>query len=254
VTRSRVNPWFEVGRNRSAAALRLFCFPYAGGNAQIFHSWCDSVPEEVEVIGVQYPGRGGRFSEPPIARCGEMVEALIPQIEPLLDRPFAFFGHSIGALISFELATHLSERCRRLQRHHFIAARRPPHLGRRHGTLHEMSDESLVKVLGVMGGTRPELLANRDLMAVFLPVLRADFALGETHSYQGSRLLECSATVLCGYRDSGVLARDLHKWRDLIQGHVDFHGYDGGHFFIDTHKREVLSLIARKLREMCSWG
>ena len=157
------NPWFYIRKPAPHAVIRLFCFPYAGGSAQIFGDWCNSLPDSVEVVAVQYPGRGSRFFEPLIGTCKGMVEALIPNILPALDRPFVFFGHSNGGLVSFELARALQQKkCVGQQIHHFISAKRAIHLGQTHNPMHTMGKEAFLKAIEDLGGTPPEILAQKE--------------------------------------------------------------------------------------------
>ncbi len=241
------NPWFSVKKPVPDALIRLFCFPYAGGSAQIFQDWCDSLPAEVEVIGVQYPGRGARFVDPLIGSCDDMVAAMLPNILPALDKPFVFFGHSNGAMLSFELARLLQQQGVSNQLHHFVSAKRAIHLPARKRALHNLPDAEFMQELEQLGGTPREILAQKELMELFLPVLRSDFSLGETFTYKGDHKLDCDATLLYGTSDVDVPHEDVLKWHELMAGQVDTRVYDGDHFFINSHKEEVLDFLNQKL-------
>jgi medium-chain acyl-[acyl-carrier-protein] hydrolase len=244
------NRWFNIKKPAPNALIRLFCFPYAGGSAQIFSDWCDSLPPEIEVIGVQYPGRGSRFVDPLIGSCDGMVEALIPNITPVLDKPFVFFGHSNGGMLSFELARKLQQQGITRQLYHFVSAKRAIHLPARRRALHALPEQEFIEELENLGGTPKEILEQRELMALFLPVLRSDFSLSETFSYEGDHKLHCDATLLYGSKDTDVPKEDVLKWHELIDGKVDTRVYDGDHFFINSHKEEVLNYLSEKLTEL----
>lgn len=246
------NKWFNVTKPAPDAVIRLFCFPYAGGSAQIFQDWCQSLPPEVEVIGVQYPGRGSRFVDPLISSCDGMIEALLPQIMPLLTKPFIFFGHSNGGMLSFELARALQQKAANnphlsRQLYHFISAKRAIHLPARKRALHALPDDEFLEELKSLGGTPKEILAQKELMELFMPVLRSDFALSETFSYKGENKLKCDASLLYGTGDVDVPESDVLKWHELMDGHVDVRKYAGDHFFINSHKEEVLDYLNEKL-------
>lgn len=246
---SKNNAWFQVRRPTPDASLRLFCFPYAGGSASVFHGWSDTLPRDVEVVAVQYPGHGYRFGEPLISRCADMIDALMPSIVPWLDRPYAFFGHSNGALVSFELALALQRAHYPGPVHHFLSGKSPPHLPDTGQPLHQLSDEAFMRELSALGGTPQEFLDDPELMRLLLPMLRADFAISETYSYtwKGDRLVT-QASILYGRKDDSFDPQDLAAWPELIDGKVDSAAYDGDHFFIHSHKQAVLEFVDRKLR------
>ncbi len=245
-----VNPWFQVARPAPDAALRLFCFPYAGGSATIYDGWGAALHGDAEVIAVQYPGRGTRFHEPLIGRCSDMVAALLPQIRPLLGKPFAFFGHSNGGLISYELARALQREGASRQVHHFVSGHRAIHLPRTDSAKHLLPNEEFIRELADLGGTPQELLESRELLDLFLPVLRADFALSETYTFPGGAPLRSNMSLLYGSEDFDVPESDVLRWAELIDGRIDCRCFDGGHFFIQSHKQQVIDFVGNCLRQL----
>lgn len=241
------NPWFHVPRPAPKARLRLFCFPYAGGSASIYHEWAELLPADIELLALQYPGRASRFTEPLLHDCDALVAALLPQIRPFVAKPFAFFGHSNGSLVSFELARALQRAGNGNQVHHFISGKRAIHLPRTRRITYNLPDAEFRRELEDLGGTPQELLAQRELMDLYLPVLRADFALSETYVYREGRTLACNATLLHGHDDVDVPEADVLRWRELIGGHVDHYGIAGNHFFINTQRRKVVDIVATRL-------
>lgn len=244
------SPWFHIKKPNPNAALRLFCFPYAGGSAQVFADWHEYLPDDVEVIAMQYPGRGSRFVEPLIGRCEDMVAAIIPEMLPALNKPFVFFGHSNGGLLSFELARALQRRGITTQKHHFLSAKRAIHLPHRKAPMHKLPHDEFIEELKVLGGTPPEILAQTELMELFLPILRSDFSLSETFTYQGEDKLKCTATVLYGEKDLDIPEEDVLKWQELIETTIDPHKFTGNHFFINGEKQQVLDLMTLKLKQV----
>lgn len=248
--RSSSSPWFVVGSERRNPVARLFCFPYAGGSAQIFQDWHLYLPNDVEVVGVQYPGRGSRVAEPAISSCDEMIERLLGEFEPWLDVPYMFFGHSNGALISFELARTLHRCGIDRQIHHFISAKRALHLDPRRIRLHDLPNDDFLREVERLGGTPPELLRDAGFLEVLLPILRADFSLSETYVRKDLLPLRMNATLLYGSKDADIPEYDVLRWRELMSGSIDYWSFDGGHFFINTHKRQVLEFMRAKMEEI----
>lgn len=244
---SHTNPWFQVPRPAPGAALRLFCFPYAGGSAAIYDGWGAALFGDVEVVAVQYPGRGNRFHEPLIDRCSDMVAALLPQIRPLLAKPFAFFGHSNGGLISYELARALQREGVSQQVHHFVSGHRAIHLPQTDHAKHQLPDDEFIRELVDLGGTPQELLESRELLDLFLPVLRADFALSETYTFPGGAPLRSSMSLLYGSDDIAVPESDVLRWIELVDGRIDYRCFNGGHFFVQSHKQQVIDFVSDRL-------
>jgi medium-chain acyl-[acyl-carrier-protein] hydrolase len=240
--------WFQVTHPAPSAKIRLFCFPYAGGSASVFHQWPDKFSRDVEIIALQYPGRGNRFGERLISTCDGIVSALMPHITPLLNKPYALFGHSNGGLVSFELARALQRAGHAGPVHHFISGKSPVQLPRKKMVLHHLPDEAFLRELSDLGGTPKEFIEDPELMRIFMPILRADFALSETYTYveHGERL-KTDATLLYGREDEAYSEGDVATWSELIDGHMDSVGYGAGHFFIHSHRQEVIRFVNQKL-------
>src|SRR2546421_132109 len=148
--------WFPRLQSNPEANLRLFCFPYAGGSSRLFYRWQEGLPASVEVVPVELPGRGMRLSQPPFANLRPMVQAIVEAIAPRLDKPFAFFGHSMGALISLELARALRREHGREPVHLFVSGRRAPHLPETLPPMHDLPEAEFIEGLRGLNGTPPE--------------------------------------------------------------------------------------------------
>lgn len=227
--------------------LRLFCFPYAGGGVAAFRKWPENLPQEVEVVVIQYPGRGSRLLESPYPSTTALISALLPVLMEKLDLPFAFFGHSLGSLLAFETARALAAAGLPAPAHLWLSGRGAAHFPDPHEQLHRLSDADFVERLKKFNGTPSEILANAELMEIFLPVLRADFTLNETYSYQPGPLLACPATVFGGRADPRVDLEALHGWRELFTGAFELETFPGDHFFVHAQESQVLSRISRVL-------
>lgn len=247
--KSSTNPWFKVHDRRENAKLRLFCFPYAGGNANVFADWHRHMEDNVEVVAIQPPGRGERFTEPPIGNLSRMVNELADAIVPFLEKPFSLFGHSNGALVAFELAREMERRHHSFEIEHlFIAGNPAPQLRRFDPALHDLPDEELKVKLRELNGTPAEILENSELLSFFLPVLRADFSLAETHKFDPSTLLSTDLTLFGGKEDIDISEDDLLGWAELVDGDAKLFMVDGGHFFIHESRKSVCSIVSNTLR------
>lgn len=241
------NRWVSVPRPRAHANVRLFCFPYAGGTAAGFHAWSAKVAPTVEVCAVQLPGRANRLGETPFVRLSALVPALEDALSPLLDRPFAFFGHSMGALLAFELARQLHKTRDLEPLHLFASAARAPGTPSREPHVHTLPEAKFLRALRRLEGTPAEVLANADMMALVAPTVRADFAVCETYRYRKGSKLTCPITAFGGYHDRRVLRADLEAWATETSGPFAIRMWPGGHYFIREQEDRVLQFIASEL-------
>lgn len=235
-----VDRWIAFRKADPKAQLRLFCFPYAGAGALIFRKWSDGLPREVEVCPIQLPGRGTRLTEPPFTQLSCLIEALTRALVPLLDKPFAVFGHSLGALIGFELARQIRRQYGVHPIRLFASAGRAPQIPHRAPPIHTLPDNEFLAELRRLNGTPRELLDHEELMEVMLPILRADFALYETYLYTTEPPLNCPISAFGGLQDRKVTASDLEEWRAQTSASFSLRMFPGDHFFL----KELLLLQA----------
>src|SRR5262245_13523490 len=235
-------PW-TVARPRPEALIKLFCFPYAGGSAAVFRSWAADLPDGVEIHALQLPGRAGRIVEPPFTDLNALVRAIGAETVGLLDRPFIFFGHSLGAVVSFELARWLRREHRLLPEHLFVSGRRPPQVPPKQPPNYSKSDADLLASPQEMNGTPPEVLGNAEILGLMLPTLRADFQLVETYRYTEERPLACPITVFAGAADPEADPAHAEAWRLQTAGRFAAYTIGGDHFFINSHKPDLLRIL-----------
>ena len=238
-------PWPNPG-----AHLRLFCFPYAGGGASAFCSWAEGLPSSVELCPIQLPGRENRLSEPPFTRLLPLVQALARAIQPHLDKPFAFFGHSMGATIAFELARRLQEQGRPTPLCLIVSGGRAPHLPDPDPPIHHLPEEEFIAELRRFNGTPDAVLQHAELLQLLLPLLRADLAMHETYEYVVGEPLECPVFALGGYGDDLVDYQALAAWQEQTSGPFAQHMFPGDHFFLRSEQESLLRTISQELTKI----
>src|SRR6266700_6933709 len=247
-TRSDKRPvWWVRPKPNPQAALRLLCFPYAGGTASVFRTWHLALTGEVEVYGIQLPGRANRFVEPAFTRAPELVEVLGPALGSLFDKPFVFFGHSMGAIISFELSRWLRRHGKPLPSHLFVAGRRAPQIPDTDPPRYLLNDADFITSLSELNGIPNEVMNNPDLVRLALPVLRADVELSETYEYREEPPLTCPITAFGGVDDKEESLDIVNGWSAQTNSVFSFHAMAGDHFFIQSNETELLKLMRNEL-------
>ena len=241
--------WFPGADAGQAARLRLFSFPHAGGRAATFRRWAETLPAGVALWPVRLPGRESRISEPPFERMAPLVEALGQAIEPFLAAPFAFYGHSMGAAIAFELARHLRHRNLPLPACLFVSGARAPQFRLNHVPPPEPSEAQLLDELRRLGGVPEDALENQEWMKVILPALRADAALYRSYVYREEPPLDCAIRAYGGAEDPNITPAHLLAWRQQTTSSFALEMLSGGHFFI--HSARFLATLAR---DLCATG
>lgn len=241
------SPWFPFNSAPFTENVRLFCFPYGGGNAAIYQSWQQYLPEKIKVSPVQLPGRGVRIQEPSYQRIMPLIEELTIAIQPYLDRPFIFFGHSMGALLSFELACYLREKNQPLPKHLLVSGYRAPHLPDPNSPIHHLPDPDFIREIAKLNGTPSEILAHPGYLEVFLPALRADFRLCETYQYRQRDPLTCPITAIGGNEDPEVSKEMLLEWEKHTTNRFSLWMFAGDHFFIHSEEEVLVKKIGKLL-------
>ena len=240
--------WLPPRRAGAPAAIRLLALPYAGGDTSIFARWADLLPREIELCPVQLPGRGRRALEPAHAALGPLVGAIADAItdEPGLPAPLAIFGHSMGALIGFELARELRRRGGPGPRHLLVGGRPAPQLPPRDGPLSNLPDAELFErlhqrygyALPAAGGPLDELLE------AMRPTVRADLRVSEGYAYAEEPPLDCPITAFGGLADPTLSREELDAWRHQTLGPFGTRMLPGGHFFLESDARFLVRFIA----------
>lgn len=242
------NSWLLSSQLSTPLRLRLFCFPYAGGGAAVFARWADLLPPGVELCRVQLPGRETRWREAPFTQLTSLVDVLTGAIRPYLDVPFAFFGHSLGALIGFELAQQARRQFDRSPAQLFVSGRWAPHLPNPDPPLYQQPDAKFIDTLRRRYNNIPEAVVNDpELMEIFLPVLRADVTMLDTYAYTPDRPLDCPITAYGGRADQRVTHAALEGWREHTTRSFHVRLFPGAHFYLQTERTALLQAMSQDL-------
>jgi medium-chain acyl-[acyl-carrier-protein] hydrolase len=238
---------FVTFASRPHARAKIFCLPHAGGFASTYRSWARQLDSAIELWSAALPGRGTRAAEAPVVRLDELINDFEPALRMHADRPYALFGHSMGGLLAFELAARLANGAGRKPAHLFISAAIPPHFPHVPMQLHQLPDAQLVRRLRELGGIPPALADDREAMTAILPALRADLELVETYQGVDSTPPRCHVTVLGGLADPLVGRSALAAWKNCVQSGFSMRMYPGGHFYLHSQSKALLSLMERAL-------
>ena len=239
---------------RPRARLRLFCFPWAGVGASAYFRWSRSLPDEIEVLSVQYPGREDRWREPGLRRIEPLVELLGPDLAPFCDRPFAFWGHSMGALVAFELARQQAGHGGPSPRHLFVSGRQAPQLVERREPIPDVPDaEFIVELQRRYGGVPDAIARDPEVRALYLPTIRADLELVSRYTYQPGPPLACGLSVFGGLADH-VSRVELEAWQTQTTGSFRIHLLPGDHFFVTTQTEAIFRRVKSDLQEVFPTG
>jgi len=220
--------------------MRLFLFPYAGGGPAVFGKWLTEFDSHIETFIAHYPGRGSRHNEPSINRIDTLVEKLTQAIQPFLDKPFAFFGHSFGGLIAYGLAKQIQPQIL------FISGCAAPHLPNPHPPIHHLPDSEFIQSLQKLNGIPLEVANNSELMELLLPMLRADFEVFESYS-PNSHQLSCPIIAFGGLDDPRVSQEQLEGWETQTTAGFRTKYFSGDHFFINFREMDIIEFINSEL-------
>jgi len=240
--------WVLLPRPNPSAVLRLFCFPYAGVGSTTFRTWIGEFGPMVELCLIQPPGRESRFAEPAMTSVDALAQAAADAMSSYVDSPFAFFGHSLGALVAFEVARELRRRHQPLPLHLFASAHRSPDLPHPHPPMRQLPDERFIEAIDQnYGGIPQAILDNRDLLELMLPCLRADFTSFETYQHAAEPPLSCPITAFGGRADRRVREFELTGWQAHTSGAFRLEMFDGHHFFLQSTRDALLTSVRRDL-------
>lgn len=212
--KSSNSDWFIPFKQEHNTSMRLFCFHYGGGSASLFRGWAKDLPDFAELIAIQLPGRENRFNDPLLNDVSHVVDQLYINFDPYLDKPFVFFGHSIGSLIAFEFARALRKRKNLQPKHLIVSGSKAPHVPFRRKCIHALPDSQFIEELKKYNGIPDYIIDDKEFISLFMPTIRADFCISETYKYYSEPPLVCSITALGGLNDNTFNPEDLLEWKE----------------------------------------
>lgn len=240
------SPWIRRAP-REKPALRLICVAYGGGGASIFHSLAGFMPESIEVVALQLPGREDRSGEAPPTSLRRLVHTCAIALGPYCAMPFAFYGHCAGALLAFELAHQINARFGARPAHFIAAAQHAPHVPPTSLLLRELPDDVLLDTVRQRGGLPDAVAENTELTAFLLPLLQSDFKLWRQYDYVPKKPMQWPVTALHGADDDVTEASSIKAWQEHTSADFAYHEVAGGHYFINEMTVDTARLISRRL-------
>ena len=246
----KFNDWITCPAPNPTARLRLFCLPFAGGGASIYRSWARALPSTIEVCPVQLPGRENRLCESPYTDIRPLAETLAGQIQLYAQKPFALYGHSMGALLAFELARVLQRQNAPMPLTLFLAAHRAAHLSPRRAPIYALPREELIRALHRMGGMQEEVAQDQELLDLLLPSLRADLTLCDLSGFAQDTQLDCPFQLYAGRDDMEVPPEDMESWSEHSTQSSSLRIFPGGHFFLRSAGDALMQAIGSALARL----
>lgn len=229
---------------------KLFCFPYAGGSSNIYFKWNQYLLHSIELIPIELAGRGKRIHEKPYDSIDEMINDVFSIIQTynLSESSYSFFGHSMGAIIAYEVAHYLIKKNIVLgPTHIFLSGRQPPHIITDRDITHNLPDELFKEKLFALGGTPKEFFDHPELLSFFLPLIRNDFKIVETYTYSERKPLSSPITVFLGTEEKDIDEKDISEWSLHSSSSCKIYMFPGDHFFINKFYPKIINIINQSL-------
>jgi medium-chain acyl-[acyl-carrier-protein] hydrolase len=244
----QVSNWFVRGRVRGTPRMRLICFPSAGAGASVFGRWGEHLPADVDLWSAQLPGRESRRTEPLLSDIHEVADRCVPSVEPLLDVPFAFFGHSMGALVAYELTRRLASRGK-TPIALFLSGRAAPHIARTvTRPLDSLTDLEFMDEMDRQYGGVPDLMrTDMEFRELYLPPLRADVLSVATYNVIARDQLSMPMHIVGGESDRSAPREQLDEWQPYAGSDFKVHMFPGDHFHLYSQREPVVAMVVREL-------
>jgi medium-chain acyl-[acyl-carrier-protein] hydrolase len=224
--------------------IKLFCFPYAGGSAVIYNNWKQYLDPSIELRPIELSGRGKRIFEPLYSSVPDLIDDVYGIImDDIQAAPYAFFGHSMGGMIGYELAQRIRKTKLPGPGHIFFSGRNAPHIKKNEKIIHLLPEDEFRKEIISLGGTPPDFFDYPELLEALLPVLRNDFKLADTDIQSGEILpLDCNITVFFG-KNENLTAEQCEGWKIHTKKQYRIHYFEGGHFFLHDKVEQIVRFI-----------
>jgi medium-chain acyl-[acyl-carrier-protein] hydrolase len=244
------DPWFTSAPHDAAARVQLFCLPFAGGGASIYRTWGAELAPSVAMCPIQLPGREERLAERPYTDLRTLAEHLAERLRPYTHRPFALFGHSMGALLAFEVARSLRRQASPRPVMLFLSAHRAAHLPLRRQPFVHLPTPAFLQGVRALGGTPSAVFEHPDLLALTLPALRADFTACDTYCFVPEAPLDCPLMLYAGCQDTEATPEEVAAWSVHTTQSASLRVFPGQHFFLRSDRDQLLRVTATALASL----
>ncbi|TVL91766.1 thioesterase II family protein [Streptomyces sp. SAJ15] len=243
--------WVRRFHPAPESSVRLVCLPHAGGSAPFYFPMSQALSPAIDVLCLQYPGRQDRRLDPAIENIPDYADAIVAELKPWLDVPTAFFGHSMGAVLAYEVALRLERDGHSGPIALFASGRRAPSRYREEN-VHRRDDDGIVKEMQLLSGTDSRILGNEEILRMVLPAIRSDYTAVETYRSEEGAAVRAPITVLTGDNDPRTSMEEAEAWRAHTTGDFDIHVFPGGHFFLANHSEKIIEIVSKKINAVGS--
>lgn len=229
--------------------VKLFCFPYAGGSSAVYSKWKKCLDNRIELVPVELAGRGRRISENFYRSMTDAVDDAYTILKPLIeDCDYAFYGHSMGTILAFELCRKILDNRESEPLHLFVSGRYPPNIKRENKFLSRLPNNEFLNQIFKLGGTSPEVVQNKELMDIFVPILKADYRIIEEYEYINfDKKFDYGITAFNGKADTEVSSSEIKEWGKLTTAQFSLYEFEGSHFFINDKMQDITGIINNTL-------
>lgn len=226
----------------------LFCLPYAGGSEAAYYQWKKYLNEEIELHSVKLKGRGRRIGEKFYDSMEEAVDDIFNSIKELImTKDYAIYGHSMGSMLAYELYYKIEKEKLKKPKHMFFSGQAAPGIRVKEDNISSLPDDLFMDKIVALGGTPKEVLENKELLQIIMPILRSDFKMIEEYDYKKKdERISCDITVFNGLQDQ-YNEIQIEEWRNTTCGNCEIYNFEGGHFFINQKTKEILNIINNTL-------
>lgn len=246
---SEINKWFSVSKTKANPTLRVICIPYVGGSAAVYRNWDKYSNSNVQFLSLQLPGRGSRYSEQPYTEMNSLINDLsIVMGELLLESniPYIIYGHSMGALIGFELTRMIARKGYKLPSYVVVSGAAAPDIVKNEKK-YSLPTEELKDILRYYNGTPKEILEDDELLEMFLPCIRSDLEIVEEYKFTIDNLLPCSIIAIGGENDHLVSLSEIKQWENHTQKDFHYKLYEGDHFFLKDRAKDIVRYVTENV-------